>query len=214
MDNLCNLAQRYIHIKDISHLVNFDLLNLQVASLKFKNNNNNLISENMHLLDQELFHDFKKGLELECINYINNTLGIGPLYQGLKITNSWANLTRPGESHHEHTHPFSVVSGVIFLDNNPDNLNLFVEGYMPEVPYFFSQQKSYVGLKHLFENIGVEPVNVSNLKNHLILFLSNSAHFVENTSNLSPDRRTISFNTFWKGQVGVNQESLGSYDFG
>jgi hypothetical protein len=213
MDNLCNIAQRYIYIKDLSNLTELDLLKVEVAGLDYKNNNNNLISKEMNLLDKDVYINIKKTLEQECINYLNNSLGIGPLYQGLKLTNSWANVTRPGESHHEHVHPFSVVSGVVFLDNNPDNLNLYIEGYMPEVPYFFSKQKSFVGLKNLFENIAVDPSTTNNLQNHLILFLSNSAHFVENTSNISPDRRTISFNTFWSGTVGVKDESLGSYTF-
>jgi hypothetical protein len=46
----------------------------------------------------------------------------------------------------------------------------------------------------------------------MVLFLSNSSHFVEKTT-VDMDRRSISFNTFWKGLTGVKEEQLGSIDF-
>ena len=45
-------------------------------------------------------------------------------FEDLQITESWANKSVKGEEHHIHHHPFSVVSGVMFLNDTPDNLNL------------------------------------------------------------------------------------------
>jgi hypothetical protein len=45
------------------------------------------------------------------------------------------------------------------------------------------------------------------------LFLSNSSHFVEPLTTDSLPRKSISFNTFWKGMVGVKEEALGSHVF-
>ena len=129
------------------------------------------------------------------------------------MTYSWGNITEPGHSHHDHVHPFSIVSGVIYLDDNPTNANLYVEAYMPDIPYFITKNKSYVALKQLLVDNNIDPNSVNNLKNHMVLFLSNSAHFVEQTAEDASSRRSISFNTFWKGLTGVRQESLGSLVF-
>ena len=116
-------------------------------------------------------------------------------------------------SHHDHVHPFSIVSGVLYLDNNPSNLNLYIESFMPEIPYFITKNKSFVSLKSLLNDINTNPSEHNNLKNHMVLFLSNSSHFVEPVSNESLPRKSISFNTFWKGSVGVKDEALGSHVF-
>ena len=108
---------------------------------------------------------------------------------------------------------FSRFHGVIFLDNNPCNLNLFVEAYMPEIPYFISKNRSYVSLRDLLKDHNIDSDSANNLQNHLVLFLSNCHHFVNPTEGTDKVRRSISFNTFWTGLTGVSQESLGSIVF-
>ncbi|NBW20813.1 MAG: hypothetical protein EBR82_73905, partial [Caulobacteraceae bacterium] len=39
----------------------------------------------------------------------------------LKITQSWVNFSESGQYHHKHAHPNSFVSGVYYLQTNPDD---------------------------------------------------------------------------------------------
>lgn len=213
MNNLLHLAQNYVLIKDYNQILDFNLIRTEFDKLSFRENINNKVSHEMNFFNKDVFIDAKFKLEQECKNFLNIAYGMGNFYEDLVITNSWGNITEPGQSHHDHKHPFSVVSGVLFLDNDPNNLNLFIEALAPQIPYFWHKDKTYIGLKHLVPDSGFDPESLNNLQNHLVLFLSSSSHFVEATSATSPVRRSLSFNTFWKGRVGAPHQTLGSHIF-
>jgi hypothetical protein len=202
-----------VMISDLSGMIDFNLINDQFNQLTFTNNVQNLISTDTKFFSKDVFIDTKFSVERECKNYLTQFYGMQDFFTDLVITDSWGNITKAGQGHHEHLHPFSVVSGIIFLDNTPDNLNLYIEAYQPEIPYFISKNKSYIALKNILPEMGINAIEHNFLKNHLILFLSNSNHFVEKTSEQSPNRRTISFNTFWKGKTGFKDSPLGSHIF-
>ena len=79
------------------------------------------------LFDKDIFKETKKLMLDDCKQYLNNTVNLTHFYDDLIMTNSWGNLTDPKHSHHDHVHPFSIVSGVLYLDNNS-----------PTVIFFFS----------------------------------------------------------------------------
>jgi hypothetical protein len=213
MDTLFNTSQKFILIKDMTSVLDFDLINNEFSKLTWKDNIANKISNEMNFFDKPEFDKSKTLINEVCKNYIDRSLNLQPYYEDLRMTYSWGNITDPGHSHHDHVHPFSVVSGVIYLDDNPTNANLYVEAFMPDIPYFITKNKSYVALKQLLFDNNIDPNSVNNLKNHMVLFLSNCAHFVEQTTTDAPARRSLSFNTFWKGLTGVRHESLGSLVF-
>lgn len=213
MEMLFNTASKYILIKDMSTILDFEPINDEFNKLAFKDNIANKISIEMNLFDKDIFKETKKLMLDDCKQYLNNTVNLTHFYDDLIMTNSWGNLTDPEHSHHDHVHPFSIVSGVLYLDNNPSNLNLYIESFMPEIPYFITKNKSFVSLKSLLNDINTNPSEHNNLKNHMVLFLSNSSHFVEPLTSDSLPRKSISFNTFWKGVVGVKEETLGSHVF-
>jgi hypothetical protein len=213
MNLLFNISQKLILVKDLTGVLDFDAVNNELETLEYTKNIDNEISINKNFFDKDIFNDSKIAIEQECQSFLNNTLHIGDFYQNLKVTNSWANKTLPGEKHHEHSHPFSVVSGVIYLDNNPSNLNLYIESYIPEVPYFISKNKTYASLDALIRDQQIDPNTINNLQHHMVLFLSNSHHFVDEVANDLPVRRSLSFNTFWNGITGVKNDGLASYTF-
>lgn len=213
MDLLFNAAQRFILIKDFSNIIDFSTIESEFQKLSWEKNVNNSISKEMNFFDKEVFIDTKKILIEECEKYLNGPLALEKLYTKLKMTNSWGNITKPGENHHEHKHPFSILSGTLYLDDNPSNLNLYVESYLPEIPYFITRNISYVGIGDLMRDANYSVEQHKNLKNHLVLFLSNSNHFVYPDENATQPRRSISFNTFWDGHVGIKDQSLGSFVF-
>ena len=204
MNRFINTATQYVLIKDISDIVDFDALNQEFDTLDFINNLKNTISDNKKFFDRKTLKATKDPLAKECQNFLTTAYGVRE-FEELNITNSWANITKPGESHHAHTHPFSIVSGVIYLDDNPSNLDLNLEVFIPETPHFLIRGRSYSPL-HKWVN----RTETNNLKNHLVLFLSTTKHFVsENKENI--DRRSISFNTYWSGHVGGNDPLSGMY---
>jgi hypothetical protein len=213
MEMLFNTSSKYVLIKDMSDELDFDLINREFDSLAYKDNITNKVSIEMNLFDREGFDDIRKNILNDCKHYLNHTANLGHFYDDLVMTNSWGNITDPGKSHHDHVHPFSIVSGVIYLDNNPSNLNLYIESYMPDIPYFITKNKSFVSLNSLLSDIKANPEEHNNLKNHMVLFLSNASHFVDVTPDEGIPRKSISFNTFWKGLVGVKDQSLGSHVF-
>jgi Putative 2OG-Fe(II) oxygenase len=202
MDQFLNVNSNYILVKDMSNVIDFDLVNKEFNKLEFQKNTLNQISTRSDFFDLPAFAEAKAMIEQECKMYLINAFQATE-FEDLKMTHSWGNRTQAGESHHVHSHPFSIVSGVIYIDDNPENLNLWFESKTPDIPYYLLKSKSNVSLKFLIgEDIS--------LKNHLVLFLSNTEHFVE---TVTADRRSISFNTFWKGQVGAPEPGLASYRF-
>lgn len=209
MNQLINIAQRFIYIKDLSTVLNWKLIEQEFDKLNWKDNINNLISTDYYFLNKDLFIDQKALLEAEVKHYLNESLGIKNLYEDIRVTESWGNSTRGDHSHHEHLHPFSVVSGVLYLDNNPDNLNLCVETITPDLPFFLPKNKVSVQLKSLLPDIGVDADKVNNLQYHLVLMLSNWHHSVTKVHSTNPARRSIAFNTMWKGRVGTSDVLAG-----
>jgi uncharacterized protein (TIGR02466 family) len=209
-------ANELIYIKDMTDIIDFKSINTEFNKLQFINNEFNEITVELQFFNNLIFEDTKKLLELECKTYLNDCYNIKDMYDDISITNSWGNKTKPKQYHHEHIHPFSVVSGVIYLDNNVDNLNLnfVLQNRGAEIPYFMDQDKeARMSLKSILEMSGHDPKIDNNLKNHVILFLSNLKHYVTPTPNNSLPRKSISFNTFWRGMIGQKGNPLGSLSF-
>ena len=206
MDNIINTATNNILIKDLSAIIDFSLIETRFKQLTWGRNTLNKISKDMDFFDTPELADVKKVLEHECEQFLVHGHQLTQGFEQLKMTQSWGNITSPGEQHHEHAHPFSIVSGVIYLDDNPSNLNLALQQLTPTIPYFLYLKEIFVPLG------GFIGGNIpGNLKYHLVLFLSTTQHkVVENNEGI--DRRSIAFNTFWKGKVG-NGHPLASADF-
>ena len=111
------------------------------------------------------------------------------------ITQSWLNITKPGEHHHEHSHANSIISGVFYISTEEDDNITFTD---PNIK-----------LKGLikFEQEEFNPFNSTtwffpSVTNELVLFPSWMNHKVEVNEKATTDRISISFNTFVKGTVG------------
>jgi hypothetical protein len=195
MNKFFNLATNLILIKDLSNTIDFDLLRSEFDKLEFTRNKYNDISVDQNLLNQEKFVDIKQVLENEVGNYLRNAYGAED-FDSITISQSWANRTEESGSHQDHAHPFSIVSGVLYLDDNPDNLNFAMNTNFQEIPCYLYRKQSYATIKDL---AGTE----NNLKNHLLLILSNVGHRVL-PSKTTTIRRTIAFNTFWQGHTGTS----------
>jgi uncharacterized protein (TIGR02466 family) len=112
------------------------------------------------------------------------------------ITQSWLNYTKPGQFHHKHKHPNSLISGVFYFVAEEDKDKI----------YFFNQQYKRI-------NIVSKELNVFNSDSwwfpvktgELVLFDSSLEHMVETTVS-STTRISLAFNVFAKGYLGSEQE--------
>jgi len=210
MNNFLNCAKKLILVKDMSKDIDFDLIDKQFNLLEFRQNITNDISSDLNLFDNTMFSNIKQILEQECEGFLRNAYGVTE-FENLIMTQSWGNITKSGDSHHMHLHPFSIVSAVLFLDDNPNNYNLHLGAHVEQIPHYIEQPTYHVPLSTLVKSIGID-TTTTNLKNHLVLFLSSTSHFVKAVDGDMP-RRSISFNTFWKGITGPQEHALGSYTF-
>ena len=115
------------------------------------------------------------------------------------ITQSWLNVTNPGEWHPHHTHANSIISGVFYISTEEDDILTFLDPNDKEKKdqIFHSKIKEF--------NIWNTPewaFTVNN--NQLLLFPSWLDHYVPpNQSARSEPRMTIAFNTYAKGGFGT-----------
>lgn len=115
------------------------------------------------------------------------------------ITQSWVNRSEPGQFHPKHKHPNSIISGVIFLDDNtgerlpPIRFHRTVE--MLSLDFDFDDLNEFNASCRLFEPE----------QGMLILFPSLLEHDVEKNES-DRVRTSISFNTYVRGIVGGREQ--------
>ena len=109
----------------------------------------------------------------------------------LKITQSWANYSEPGQFHHKHEHPNSFISGIFYVQTN-----------LSDKVYFFNDK--YQQIKFTPENWNIwnsESWWYEAVAGRLILFPSSLTHMVPLVEG-DQTRISISFNTFPVGVIG------------
>lgn len=126
-----------------------------------------------------------------CVqHYLSHVAGVSNK-TSLRITQSWLNYTKKGEAHHIHHHPNSYVSGVLYIEGDPEKDKVFF--IAPVIPSI---------------ELPVEHFNPFNSREwwlpaaagSLILFPSLLQHYVSQTETES--RTSLSFNTFPVGNLG------------
>ena len=115
------------------------------------------------------------------------------------ITQSWLNITKPGEFHHDHNHQNSIISGVFYISTEEDD-NIT-----------FSDPNAKLRELIKFEQKEFNPFNSStwffpSITNELMLFPSWLSHGVEVNEKATTDRISLSFNTFVRGTLGSRED--------
>ena len=114
----------------------------------------------------------------------------------MRITQSWLNWTKPGQFHHKHAHPNSVISGCFYVNANKDSDKIFFyrDGYsqikFPPVEWNQYNSESWW-----------YPVG----SNTLVFFPSSLTHMVQPVGG-EETRVSLAFNTFPVGYVGDEDE--------
>lgn len=210
MDTILPLVRPpLILIKDFHDKWDWLAIEDTIKSQSMSKEANYNISESKDFFDNAL-PDIKQDILTECKTFISNVFPMQFVFD-LKITASWINLMQQGEQHPWHSHPFSVVSGVIFLDNHPENNQLTFKNKIDFAipPYSLLDMDYYTSLNSLIDE---DQTDTHNLQHHLVLFYSNLTHGVPPLVTPFKSRRTISLNTFWTNEVNFGT-ALNSHTF-
>ena len=160
-----------------------------------KNQGNNNTKDN-YILNRKEFKNIKKFLDQCCKDYLEKIICPKNNIE-LYITQSWLNYTEENQYHHQHAHPNSVVSGVLYFDSDKDK----------DMIKFFS----HVKYQQIRPEIEDDKYNIWNSSSwwfpvetgQLVMFPSSTTHQVD-TKKGNNTRVSLAFNTFYKGAVGSN----------
>lgn len=160
-----------------------------------KRNEGNLVGCDSYILKRKCFAKLKKEIQARVEDYFLEV--INPLNKVKPyITQSWLNWTTNNQFHHMHAHPNSIVSGVLYIDADPnsDKITFYTTKY--------NQIELQIKEANLFNSGSwCFPVH----SGMLIMFPSHLTHKVEfkETSNL---RISLAFNVFAKGTIGSRDQ--------
>ena len=95
----------------------------------YRNTYGNSTSNDNFVLDNPDLSALRSNINEHLNNYLQYVIGASDV--SLQITQSWLNYTNPGQFHHKHTHPNSILSGVFYMKTDPvyDKVVFFEERY-------------------------------------------------------------------------------------
>ena len=163
-----------------------------------KSNASNTTSVDRNLLENTKLSSLRKFVETSLDEYIKEICSPAQDIK-LRITQSWANYTKPGQHHHKHVHPNSLISGVFYVKTNKDSDRIYFyrDGYQ--------QIKLPVDQWNLFNS---DSWWLTAETGQLLLFPSFFRHMVETVEG-DDTRVSLSFNTFPVGYIGDDEALTG-----
>tara|TARA_R110000868_G_C10789559_1_gene756178 strand:- start:68 stop:706 length:639 start_codon:yes stop_codon:yes gene_type:complete len=166
------------------------------ACIKYKKTavpiQNNIASTEQYVLDKEPNLSGIKDFIMSGINYYADTVIAPDVKPDFYITQSWLNWTHKGESHHEHVHPNSFLSGVFYL-NVVAGRDEIVFSKVSNSP-FSLPSSNYTELN---SDSWFWKVNAGDM----VLFRSNIPHKVPEIKT-DEVRISLAFNVFMRGIIG------------
>ena len=115
--------------------------------------------------------------------------------QRLVITQCWANRNPKGSKHHEHVHPNSIISGVMYFQINEK---------LPPISFSKANQDGMKLDPEKYNHVNSESFMLPCKTGELILFPSSLKHSVPINQG-DEDRISVSFNTFCIDVIGSEQ---------
>lgn len=151
----------------------------------------NLSSRNKQVLNSSELAHIKTSLQEHLDEYFKTVFNTANDVR-LLVTQSWLTLSRKGESHHAHTHPNSVVSGVLYINLAPNDGISFHRNEDNVWHELVAAQENYFNAKRYFVNTKVGDI---------VLFPSHVLHGVREVQD-NIERVSLSFNSFFSGNIG------------
>jgi Putative 2OG-Fe(II) oxygenase len=172
----------------------FDIRDIDVNNIEWERNTENEISKDIHVLDDPKYSRLRTIALYMSRVYFYEILKIKPSIE-LYITTSWFNRTKNGQRHHRHTHPNSVLSGVLYISG--DNFHTTFASHSAN-HFEFDKQEGNIWNSNIcgfkFE------------RGECVVFQSNTIHHVPEYTGETP-RITLSWNTYVRGDISTNPTS-------
>ena len=141
------------------------------------------------VLDRPQLANIREFIEKEIKKYVTQVMGTDEQFI---ITQSWINKNSKGESHHEHTHPNSMISGVWYPQINEKSA---------PIQFRNSNQRDVLPNLKRLNQFNSATFLLPMRKGELIIFPSNLLHSVP-PNQIDEERISLSFNTWIKGNMG------------
>jgi len=146
-------------------------------------------SEDTFVLDRPELSNVRAFIEAKLHEYVTKVFAST---DKLVITQSWLNKSKKGESHHEHVHPNSMVSGVWYPA---------IHEQLPPIQFRHKGQRDVALSTEKYNTFNSATFMLPMKKGELLMFPSNLSHSVP--ANQSDEERiSLSFNTWPKGNMG------------
>ena len=175
-----------------------ELAYLKTISYREQQQNGNYRSDDSYLLRKEELKNIKNFLGESVDKFTKNVLNSK---QRLVITQCWANRNPKGSKHHEHVHPNSIISGVMYFQINEK---------LPPIQFAKTYQEGMKLDPIKYNHLNSESFLLPCKPGELILFPSSLKHSVP-TNQGEEDRISVSFNTFCIDVIG-SEHSLTHLD--
>ena len=170
---------------------------LQKQSESTHNNMGNTTSNDRYVLRSPEAKAMSDFVQKAIDQYIDNVMF--PKFRDqleFYVTQSWLNYTKPGQYHHKHAHPNSIISGVLYIDadESKDKIFFYKDGYQQikfptENFQLYNSESWYFTVK----------------TGDIVIFPSSLTHMVE-TKEGDNLRTSLAFNVFAKGYIGNEDE--------
>ena len=170
---------------------------LQKQSESTHNNMGNTTSNDRYVLRSPEAKAMSDFVQKAVDHYVDNIMF--PKFRDqleFYTTQSWLNYTKPGQYHHKHAHPNSILSGVLYIDadETKDKIFFYKDGYQQikfptENFQLYNSESWYFTVK----------------TGDIVIFPSSLTHMVE-TKEGDNLRTSLAFNVFAKGYIGNEDE--------
>ena len=146
-------------------------------------------SEDTFVLDKPELANIRAFIEAKLNKFVTEIMAST---DKLVITQSWLNKNKKGESHHEHVHPNSMVSGVWYPQ---------IHEQLPPIQFRSRHQRDVSLQTEKYNTFNSATFMLPMKRGELILFPSNLQHSVP-VNNSEEERISLSFNSWPKGNMG------------
>lgn len=162
-----------------------------VSGAALKPNTGNRSSVNTKLLDAPELADVNAFVLRSTQEYLRAVYSPANNIE-LYVTQSWSNVTKPGEYHHKHKHPNSFLSGVIYFHAEKD---------VDKITFFKNEASNFKLKADSWNAYNSESWYFPVETGKLVIFPSTLEHMVTTTESKEP-RISLAFNTFLRGDLG------------
>jgi uncharacterized protein (TIGR02466 family) len=159
------------------------------------------IRTDRNVLDDVNLSELRDHLTEHLNEYLTNVIGEKNDRFRLYITTSWSIGLLQGSRLHEHNHPNSIVSGVLYWDN-PDDVSPLIIRKDSCSPTSILELGPSHPTQYTRNRIEIKPVNGS-----FLLFPSNIKHEVSVNESCGT-RYCLAFDTFVEGEIGSRRNIL------